>query len=864
MTDSLMRNLNMQAVANLPIWLNMAGQVYSPSKVVLVGAGNGTGPLVQSLLGLKASPLHANMQAHLIEADPLALSQLAKKLDPESTWVLSQEAVLPDQTSIDADFNTYYQYSLGAESSLLPPGFLKSLWPNIQLRNKKSCANGILLSSLLPASWLMIDCLPVAQLIQGVNLDRVDVLMGRVVFDEIEKSPLGSSLFELDEKLSSQGFKLYACFTERNTSLGKALWLRDSAKQLEQAIAHSEQQAKQLEQEKSEVQQLTQFKAELQANLEAEVQSRVQEVQTLRLEKDALEHGKVSVQENLKAEINAKNALQVKIQELEQQQVEFVAKKLELEKVQEQTTQQIKELQDKLEQARVHSEQQAKQLDQEKAEIQQLTELKIELQTKLEAEVQSRAQDIQALRLEKEALDQNKTKLLVELDSLKVAFNELQQKFISVDQEKTQLTVDIQKYQNLFECQIYVDSESCHPISFNTKSDFISIDRQGQVKYDLPENVPAYLVSNESGDFEKGSDIIQLQLASDKAFEFKGYIQYEGVTSPVVWLFEYDETQKRIKSHTLQTQKGEFRTLLKTQAKSSNFAIGIRISGKGKIDPKNTYFKFANNLAIEVAEAIQQDEQRFDRKLSEVQANLQKQQKTQSQNNLKQIESFLRLQKYCGDSIVLPDMHGFPISPDLGIYIVRLIETGNYDAVIEFGSGVSTTLIALAIQKSSVTKGEAAIPCLSFEHLDTYLSATIQQLKNANLQKLVELVHAPLVENVGAHEAPTPYYDCRRSLQDLKESLNNPQPKLLVLVDGPPAATGPYARYPALDVVDSAFEGMAEVHYLMDDYIRQDERDIVALWEASLSKQNRLFQKQEFTKFEKQACLLIVEALKER
>jgi hypothetical protein len=794
MTDSLMRNLNMQAIANLPIWLNMAGQVYAPDKVVLVGAGNGTGPLVQSILGLKASPLHANMQAHLIEADALVLSQLAKKLDPENTWVLSQEAVLPDQTSIDADFNTYYQYSLGTESSLLPPGSLKSLWPNIQLRNKESCVNGISLSSFLPASWLMIDCLPAGQLIQGVKLEQVDVIMARVVFDEIEKSPLGSSLFELDEKLSSQGFKLYACFTERNTSLGKALWLRDSAKQLEQAITHGEQQAKELDQEKTEVQQLTQLKVELQAKLEAEVQSRVQEVQALRLEKDTLEQDKASAQENLKAEINAKDALQVKIQELEQQQVEFVAKKLELEKVQEQTTQQIKELQDKLEQARVHSEQQAKQLD----------------------------------------------------------------------QEKIQLTVDIKKYQNLFECQIYVDSESCHPISFNTKSDFISIDRQGQVKYDLPENVPAYLVSNESGDFEKGSDIIQLQLASDKAYEFKGSIQYEGVTSPVVWLFEYDETQKRIKSHTLQTQKGEFRTLLKTQAKSSNFAVGIRISGKGKIDPKNTYFKFANNLAIEVAEAIQQDEQRFDRKLSEVQANLQKQQKTQSESNLRQIESFLRLQKYCGDSIVLPDMHGFPISPDLGIYIVRLIETGNYDAVIEFGSGVSTTLIALAIQKSSVTKGEAPIPCLSFEHLDTYLSATIQQLKNSNLQKLVELVHAPLVENVGAHEAPTPYYDCRRSLQDLKESLNNPQPKLLVLVDGPPAATGPYARYPALDVVDSAFEGMAEVHYLMDDYIRQDERDIVALWEANLSKQNRLFQKQEFTKFEKQACLLIVEALKER
>ncbi len=400
MIDSLMRNLNMQAIANLPTWLNMAGQVYAPDKIVLVGAGNGTGPLVQSLFGLKASPLHINMQAHLIEADPLALSQLAKKLDSENAWVLGQEVVLPDQTSIDADFNTYYQYSLGTESGLLPPGSLKSLWPNIQLRNKELCSNGILLSSLLPASWLMIDCLPAANLIQGVKLEQVDLLMARVVFDEIEKSPLGSSLFELDEKLSSQGFKLYACFTERNTSLGKALWLRDSAKQLEQAITHSEQQAKQLDQNKAEVWQLTQFKAELQAKLDAEVQSRAQEVQALRLEKEALEQDKSNAQENLKVEINAKNALQVKIQELEQQQVELVSKKLELEKVQEQTTQQIKELQDKLEQARVHSEQQAKELEQEKAEVQQLTKLKADLQAKLEVEVQNRARELQATQAE--------------------------------------------------------------------------------------------------------------------------------------------------------------------------------------------------------------------------------------------------------------------------------------------------------------------------------------------------------------------------------------------------------------------------------------------------------------------------------
>jgi hypothetical protein len=167
-------------------------------------------------------------------------------------------------------------------------------------------------------------------------------------------------------------------------------------------------------------------------------------------------------------------------------------------------------------------------------------------------------------------------------------------------------------------------------------------------------------------------------------------------------------------------------------------------------------------------------------------------------------------------------------------------------------------LIALAIQKSTPAGVAPSTACLSFEHLDTYLATTAQQLIQAQLQNWVQLEHAPLVETLGAHGKPTQYYDCGLALRQLKLKLNKACPKLLVFVDGPPAATGPYARYPALDAVDTAFEGAAQVHYLMDDYIRQDERDIVALWETHLRQQNRQVEKQVFSQFEKQACLLIV------
>jgi predicted O-methyltransferase YrrM len=41
-------------------------------------------------------------------------------------------------------------------------------------------------------------------------------------------------------------------------------------------------------------------------------------------------------------------------------------------------------------------------------------------------------------------------------------------------------------------------------------------------------------------------------------------------------------------------------------------------------------------------------------------------------------------------------LQGWPISPDLGLLLVDLVESGHYQAIIEFGSGTSTMLMATA------------------------------------------------------------------------------------------------------------------------------------------------------------------------
>jgi hypothetical protein len=76
------------------------------------------------------------------------------------------------------------------------------------------------------------------------------------------------------------------------------------------------------------------------------------------------------------------------------------------------------------------------------------------------------------------------------------------------------------------------------------------------------------------------------------------------------------------------------------------------------------------------------------------------------------------------------------------------------------------------------------------------------------------------------------------------------------MVDGPPANSCEHARYPALPVLNQVFEDNFELHILMDDYIREDERKIVNEWMVWLQQEGIDGSKEEFLNMEKQACLI--------
>lgn len=232
-------------------------------------------------------------------------------------------------------------------------------------------------------------------------------------------------------------------------------------------------------------------------------------------------------------------------------------------------------------------------------------------------------------------------------------------------------------------------------------------------------------------------------------------------------------------------------------------------------------------------------------------------------NASKQIQSFVAVQHYLETGqlpAVSTEFNMWPISPDFSLYLVRLLEAELYDVIIEFGSGYSTEMIARALQKQQQCHPERHPTVqIAFEHDQGYYEKTRKQLQVAGLERKVVLQLASLTDWHDLDGKKYLYYNAEAVAKTLAEAGSGKGLKVLVVVDGPPAGTGVNARYPALPVVMAAF-GQQEVHFLMDDYIRDDEKAIVETWQERLGamKRNVAIQK---TRLEKDACLIRINAL---
>ena len=221
----------------------------------------------------------------------------------------------------------------------------------------------------------------------------------------------------------------------------------------------------------------------------------------------------------------------------------------------------------------------------------------------------------------------------------------------------------------------------------------------------------------------------------------------------------------------------------------------------------------------------------------------------QAANTVRQIEAFLGIQHYLATGQLLPDFHGWPVCPDFGFYLIKRLETNPYDLVIEFGSGTSSWLIA-NVRKRKVFEH------LAFDHLETYWTQTKSKLEADGLLEHIHLKLTPLVPCIGADGAHYSYYDCASSLAQFASDINQPGKRVLVVIDGPPAGTGPHARYPALQYVLAQYP-LADIDFLLDDFIRLDEQEILQMWQKYLFDLN-VSHTSHILRMEKDAALLSI------
>jgi tetratricopeptide (TPR) repeat protein len=244
--------------------------------------------------------------------------------------------------------------------------------------------------------------------------------------------------------------------------------------------------------------------------------------------------------------------------------------------------------------------------------------------------------------------------------------------------------------------------------------------------------------------------------------------------------------------------------------------------------------------------------------LNNLKTSMNKSVKAEVLNATKQIEAFIEVQNYMRTGKILGEMHGWPVSPDFALYFIELIETRDYDLVIEFGSGTSTVLIAKALSNvASRRQGASNAMQISFEHLERYYAKTHSSLRRQGLDAQVELVLAPL-ESFSAPNGKIYSYYKRQAVQDCLGALTRDKKlHILVVVDGPPRTTGEHARYPAVPVVLESFPSAA-LDILLDDYGRADEREIAEMWQEIFVEQGRLLEITELP-LEKGAVLLKVD-----
>lgn len=164
---------------------------------------------------------------------------------------------------------------------------------------------------------------------------------------------------------------------------------------------------------------------------------------------------------------------------------------------------------------------------------------------------------------------------------------------------------------------------------------------------------------------------------------------------------------------------------------------------------------------------------------------------------------------------MVDDVGGWSLDVELLDRIAATLSLYESPHVMEMGSGAGTQVLAKLVKNRG---GRLA----TLEHDPDWHRQTSSALKRAGLSRTATVYLCPLVavDTFGVHGR---FYDMAR--------LMDRDPYDVVIVDGPPTATNPLARVPALPAVSDLLNA-SSFHVFLDDFERTDEKKAVEIWQT--------------------------------
>lgn len=170
-------------------------------------------------------------------------------------------------------------------------------------------------------------------------------------------------------------------------------------------------------------------------------------------------------------------------------------------------------------------------------------------------------------------------------------------------------------------------------------------------------------------------------------------------------------------------------------------------------------------------------------------------------------------------------INGGALRPFCMAYILNEIIINKRKSVIEFGSGISTILIARLIKEN-----ELPVSFVSVEHNIEWIEVLNKQLKKENLTDFVKIEHINLVDQ-NTEIGKVLSYDSKRVLNIIAGNKYD-----LIIVDGPPANKREirYSRYPVFfNFRNNLFNDYC---LIIDDANRKGEKEIINRYRNTYTK----------------------------